>query len=266
MMFMTACQQRELVTMPESRSVRMEMNLDDVAERLGGLPDGYELRYLVEGNDGTSRSGVLPLDAAKEGLDLDSVPDTFDTYFWIQDKDGSGYDCSDLQQIGVDYADANRTRGWFASNTNVDATAVSTVDVNFTSPFATVVLLTTKEDAEAAAAAGVDLADVTAVMHLEDGDKVIAVPSTGTSGEVWKDEEGNEYCLVYKNSVWVDEDRLAVGKVTLSLDGEEFLDISIDNMPLRKNGTSVYADRLLTTDVIFNITINPAFDNDWDIF
>lgn len=261
------CSQETALETPDD--VRIKMNLEEVRNHVGESTDEYEIHYLFETGQTDNRQvkGVLPLSLDEEFLHFPEMdPSMNGAYFWLQKAGEESYDCTDLKHIKVDYASTTRTRGWSATAHSRSATGDGTMDVTFESPFATLLIMTTAEDAKAANAAGVDMKDCSTSLRMYQGDEEIMVPNIGTMGETWKTTDGQEYCLLYKNHIMIEEDCLLKGELVISELGKPLLTINCNNIPLKKGKESIYADKFLTTEVIFTITISPSFENDHNIW
>lgn len=274
-----SCQMVELDSddgMDKYSTVKLKLNLDKVRPDVQAADADYLLYYKFNLDEGARLSpdaryeGVLSICLTDEYLHIDKVDARVDeACFWMQRSDEAAYDYKDVQNVKVDYTDMGRNDAWSAKISGLSRSSGSShpIEVSLESSFATVLVMTTKDDMQAARNAGLDIEDcVTTFMLRQPDGSVVEIPNMGTIGEVWTATDGQQYILLYKNHIWVQENGLVNGEITISKDGNTFNRIDCNNLPVKKGGHTVYANRFLTSDVNFNISISPTFEGDYDVW
>lgn len=220
--------------------------------------------------------------------------------FWAQNPNCTAYTTTDLKNVTVDYAGLNNdeTRDAFFKAETFTVTGNTNIDVVLKRPFAQINVGVTKEDWEAANASGITIAKSSVVIKNaatsinlltgEVGAETTDVPVTYTAnnipqGEMLKvdtdgDGEDEEYHWLSMSYILVADhndtpENGLLGTKRATLQGLQYtftptsgqpitFEEGLAGAPVRRNWRTNILGKLLTGDVQFNITIDPAYNGD----
>lgn len=203
---------------------------------------------------------------------------SYDIIFWLQDKEETAYDINDLRYIKIDYSNVDRKEAFVGILEKFSPETEDSIQVILKNPFAILNVYTEKEDIEDAARAGLDitrceysffleeLADIysplTSSVSFSDSKSQKVQIVSRCSKELSSLTEEKEYCLLGSASILIEDRELA--KVTTVLTGENISPIKtvFNNVPLRKSFNTNIMGRFLTSEVTFNVTIEPSFNGE----
>lgn len=261
------------------------------------LPEGIQTRAIGDGT--TAKELVVAVYDNATGNELKSLRQTKEinlrttvefnlvkgkTYsfvFWAQAKDNSYYNITDMRNIIVDYTGKNandETRdAFFATRMDLKVTGAMNETVELHRPFAQVNFGTTKDDFNAAKAAGFEptLSSFTATAAATVFDPVtgegkngidISLTENNLPVEDLKVKIGgveNTYKWMAMN-YFIPEGKIGekqVSNVTATFTaGTQTVTISAPNAPVRSNYRTNILGSLLTDQTIFNVIIDPVFN------
>ena len=220
--------------------------------------------------------------------------------FWAQNPNCTAYTATDLKNVTVDYAGLNNdeTRDAFFKAEKFTVTGDATINVVLTRPFAQINVGVTKEDWEAANASGITIEKSSVVIknaaksiNLLTGE--VGAETTDVSvnytannipqGEMLKvdtdgDGEDEEYHWLSMSYILVADhndtpENGLLGTKRATLQGLQYtftptsgqpitFEEGLAGAPVRRNWRTNILGKLLTGDVQFNITIDPAYNGD----
>lgn len=200
----------------------------------------------------------------------------YDFIFWMQQKGENGYDISELKSIKVDYSNINRKEAYCSVIENFSPSKKDTLSLSLRSPFAKLNILTEKEDTDDARKAGVDIDECRCGFIIDEvadtyyplsgtasstKKKRVEIPSSAVPNVTFT-ENGKDYRLL-GTSVFLAEDR-ELTNFTSVISGEDIepIEMEFDNVPVRKSFSTNIIGRFLTTEVRFNVTIEPNFNGE----
>ena len=220
---------------------------------------------------------------------------TYKVAFWAQDNDCKAYTVSDDMNVTVNYAnDENKvnndeTRDAFFKTVEFTVTGSTSIDVELKRPFAQINVGVTKEDWDAAVASGITIAQSSVViknaatsLNLLDGTvsgetevsySLANIPSDPAILKVDTDGDGEkeEYNWLSMSYILPAETTTGYAKTTMESLQYTFAPVSgneivfangLNSVPVRRNWRTNILGKLLTGDVQFNITIDPAYNGD----
>ncbi len=264
----------------------------DTRNALSSDPDGMNLFFAIYDSDTgkkietgfDSRSynyGIVPIEGKNPGqINIEIGNDNkYDIIFWLQGKDETGYDITDLKNIKVDYSNANRKEAYCGVLKNYSAEDNDTKDILLRSPFSIINLFTEKKDAEDARKAGVDISKCTCSFMMD----AVADTYHPLSGEVscmnrnmveissicrqdhnfFKDGKG--YTLLGSASFLVQDKELVNTTAVLYNEVISPIEILLNNVPVRRSFATDITGSFLTTQVTFNVSIEPNFTGEYDM-
>ena len=224
---------------------------------------------------------------------------TYSVAFWAQDPDCTAYDTQDLTAVTIDYDGLNDDESrdaFFASETFTVQGDVE-IDVTLKRPFAQINVGVTQEDWQNAVATGIEIASSSVV--IESAANTINLLTGAVSGEedvtyalnavpnetlyVETDAANNgmesykwlsmSYILVADATHTDTDNDGTLGDARAALENIKFTFVPIsgntinfeeglDNVPVQRNWRTNILGKILTGDIQFNITIDPAYDGD----
>lgn len=259
-----------------------------------------KLIYAVFDEDGNRISSITKVERtnvtfpATETLTL-AKGQTYKVAFWAQDADCSAYTLDDNMNVTVDYADAannDETRDAFFKTVEFTVTGSASLDVELKRPFAQINVGVTTEDWKAAVASGITIDQSKVVvknaatsLNLVTG--AVSNPTDVTYNlatipaeelKVDTDKDGNISASETYN--WLSMSYILVndgsedGAQKTTLEGLEFtfkpesgnditLKDGLTSVPVQRNWRTNILGKLLTGDISFNISIDPAYDDDY---
>ena len=218
--------------------------------------------------------------------------ETYKFAFWAQDNDCAAYNTADLSNITIDYAGYNNdeSRDAFYAVKDLTVSGGEVIDVELKRPFAQINVGITTQDYYNARGAGfllaktaIEFSNAASTFNLLTGDVADPVVVSYDANEIPKgepltiDEDGDgvkEKSYIYASMSYILVDDATAGgaeKATLDnvkitmIDNEgdelEFTD-GLSNIPVQRNWRTNIVGQFLTSNVIFNISIDPAYEDD----
>lgn len=259
------------------------------------------LVYAVFDKDGNRLSNIQAV--TKKGVTFPTTESitlakgqTYKVAFWAQDDDCKAYTVdTDKMSVAVNYAnDENKvnndeTRDAFFKTVEFTVTGSTSIDVEMKRPFAQINVGVTKEDWEAAVASGIEIENSSVViknaatsLNLIDGTvgtetvDVSYALNTIPNEPLYVDTDGDgikeEYNWLSMSYILVADEIDGASKATLqslqytftSENGNpiEFKE-GLNTVPVQRNWRTNILGKILTGDIQFNITIDPAYDGDY---
>ena len=228
---------------------------------------------------------------------------TYRAVFWAQDADCNAYNTKDLTNVQIDYASAannDENRDAFCAVTEFVADAGVTCDVVLRRPFAQVNVGVVQSDWDQAVASGVTVKESSVVIKnaatslnlltgavgpetedVEVSYTAAAIPAETLYVETDETQDGKEayvwlsmsYILVADHNEVAGENGM-LGDESATLESAEFtfvpengtnivLSDGLTNIPVQRNWRTNILGTILAGNVDFNITIDPAYYNDY---
>lgn len=218
--------------------------------------------------------------------------ETYKFAFWAQDGDCAAYNTADLTNITIDYAGYNNdeSRDAFYAVKDLTVTGGEIIDVELKRPFAQINVGITTQDYTNARGAGfllsktaMEFSNAASTFNLLTGDVADPVVVSYEANEIPKgealtiDEDGDgvkEKAYIYASMSYILVDDATAGgaekatlenvKITMiDADGDEleFTD-GLSNIPVQRNWRTNIVGQFLTANVIFNISIDPAYEDE----
>ena len=215
--------------------------------------------------------------------------------FWAQDEDCKAYTVSDDMKVTVNYAnDENKvnndeTRDAFFKTVEFTVTGSTSIDVELKRPFAQINVGVTEADWDAAVASGITVAQSSVViekaateLNLLDGTvsgetevsyELANIPSDPAILQVDTDGDGTKedykwlsmsYILPYAAPTGYEKAALENVAFVFASNGKPIeFNQGLNNVPVQRNWRTNIVGKILTGDIQFNITIDPAYDGDY---
>lgn len=203
---------------------------------------------------------------------------SYDIIFWLQDKEETAYDINDLRYIKIDYSNIDRKEAFVGILEKFLPETEDSIQVILKNPFAILNIYTEKEDIEDAARAGLDingckysflvdeLADVysplTSSVSFSDSKRQEIEIVSRNSKDIPSLTEEKEYCLLGRALMLVGDRELTNIKTILTGENISPIKTVFNNIPLRKSFNTNIMGRFLTSEVAFNVTIEPSFNGE----
>lgn len=303
MLLATSCSNDELdvVQSGDEAQVTFSLGLEGgIATR--AISDGESadvLMYAVFDEEGNrintiqkvSRTGVtFP---TTESITL-AKGQTYKVAFWAQNSATSAYVLDDDMNLTIDYtnsANNDENRDAFFKTVEFTVTGPTSIDVEMKRPFAQINVGVTKEDWEAAVASGITVEQSSVViknaateLNLLDGTvsgetevsyELANIPSEPAILQVDTDGDGikEDYNWLSMSYILVADEIDGASKATLqslqytftSENGNpiEFKE-GLNTVPVQRNWRTNILGKFLTGDIQFNITIDPAYDGEYN--
>ena len=225
---------------------------------------------------------------------------TYKVAFWAQDADCEAYSVDDNMNVTVSYENAlnnDETRDAFFKTETFTVTGSTSIHVELKRPFAQINVGVTEEDWEAAVASGVTIKNSSVVIKnaatsinlltgAVSGSEVVThslntIPTEDLKVDVNGDGTiGNDETYTWLSMSYIlvndgGEDNASVdGAQKATLESLEFtfqpesgneitLKSGLTNVPVQRNWRTNILGKLLTSDIIFNISIDPIYDGDY---
>ena len=225
---------------------------------------------------------------------------TYKIAFWAQDADCEAYTIDDNMNVTVSYENASNndeTRDAFFKTETFTVTGSTSIHVELKRPFAQINVGVTEEDWEAAVASGVTIKNSSVVIKnaatsinlltgAVSGSEAITyslntIPTEDLKVDVNRDGTiGNDETYTWLSMSYIlvndgGEDNASVdGAQKATLESLEFTfqpesgnEITLKNgltsVPVQRNWRTNILGKLLTSDITFNISIDPIYDGDY---
>ena len=255
---------------------------------------------LIEGLTGFTNGQVTKENAFGSGSLTENVTltlakgQTYTVVFWAQDADCKAYNTSDLTNITVDYTGVNNdeTRDAFFKAETFTVTGDETIDVKLKRPFAQINVGVTQNDWNAAVASGIEVKQSKVVIKnvatsinlltgATNGSQEITYTLNAIPEEDLKvDTDNNGEKEIYE---WLSMSYILVadesgdGTSPATLESLEFtfkpetgneivFSEGLNSVPVQRNWRTNILGQILSSDVQFNIMIDPAYDDDNNFF
>ncbi|WP_128081911.1 DUF6562 domain-containing protein [Bacteroides gallinarum] len=255
---------------------------------------------LIEGLTGFTDGQVTKENAFSSGSLTENVTltlakgQTYTVAFWAQDADCKAYNTSDLTNITVDYTGTNNdeTRDAFFKAETFTVTGDETINVTLKRPFAQINVGVTQNDWDAAVASGIEvkqskvvIKNVATTINLltgaTSGSQEItyalnAIPEEELKVDTDNDGEKETYKWLSMSYILV-ADESGDGTSPATLESLEFtfkpetgneivFSEGLNSVPVQRNWRTNILGQILSSDVQFNIMIDPAYDDDNNFF
>lgn len=220
---------------------------------------------------------------------------SYKVVFWAQSSQTNAYDISNFPEVAVDYNGYNNdeARDAFYAVKDFTVGSVQAIDVELTRPFAQVNVGITKADWYAAVGLGKVISESSIVMKnaatnidlmtgITSGDEEVSYVSSAKPAEplfVDKDGDGvreEEFIYLSMSYILVNDgsqtgtEKATLDEVIITLtdqNGEEtVISEGLTNVPVQRNWRTNILGEMLTTSVIFNISIDPNYIDERNIY
>ena len=227
---------------------------------------------------------------------------TYQVAFWAQNPSCTAYTTTDLKNVGISYEKAtnnNETRDAFFKTVEFEVSGNKTIDVELKRPFAQINVGVTSEDWEAAVKSGIEIekskviidnaaTSINLLTGVVGGEETVTYGLKEIPNELLKvDTDGNgvkeeynwlsmSYILVNDDNdqdvdndkTWGD-DRATLNSLQFTFAPKSGNNIEfkegLNSVPVQRNWRTNILGKILTGDIQFNITIDPAYDDDINV-
>ena len=227
---------------------------------------------------------------------------TYQVAFWAQNPNCTAYTTTDLTQVGVSYDNAannDENRDAFFKMVQFEVAGDKSIDVVMKRPFAQINVGVTAEDWDAAVASGIEIKNSDVVIKNAatsinlltgaiSGEQDVTYTISAIPGEELKvdaDGDGTKEAYHWLSMSYIlvndthdaDEDKdgtigdyrtnlesLAYTFTPASGNAIAFAE-GLNNVPVQRNWRTNILGKILTGDIEFNITIDPAYDGDINV-
>ena len=226
----------------------------------------YDLSPAHPG-DADTLSGSIPVTADDPVIQLDLAPAVaYYGTFWLQGSRDTGYVRDNRGTVSIDRSAEGRGPLWQADIRGLRADGAQAT-VALRSALCRVGVWTTAHDYDAALRLGfaTDCTDICLLLDGQGGDGAERTDTlrSDTPAGTPRSHGGESYAVLFETDVLVTDNRLA--DAVLQLSGPDYFHtVGCYNLPLRRGEASVRTGRFLTADVVFNITISPSFDGEYN--
>lgn len=258
---------------------------------LDRYPQNMQLTYGLypkNGNSAVSRSAgteirTLPFPAGTSPvIDIPlNGTETYDIILWLQPEDCKAFNTEDLKSVSIDYSKFKGTEDiWYAVLDDVSSRNGTPLKIDLHSPFTQVSVLTSPEDAEAAARCGLDVDSIRSevvfnqcpdVFHPFSGTvsysgntKSLNIPSFHSPDSTFTTEKGS-YRYLSTVRFFSEKKQTASFNVMLHAGGFDPISVPMYNVPVERESCINILGEYLTADVTFNITIEPGFEGEENV-
>lgn len=302
MLVTTSCSNDDLDVASSGNEVPVSFSLgleNGISSR--AISDGTganRLVYAVFDNEGNRVSGIAAVDKetsfpTEETLTL-AKGQTYKVAFWAQNKACTAYTVDpNTMSVTVDYADAannDETRDAFFKTVAFTVDGAASIDVELKRPFAQINAGVTEADWNAAAASDITIAKSSVVIKQAatklnlltgavsdpvDVTYVLSdIPTETLSVDMDKDGTAESYKWLSMSYILVNDDGTD-GSAKATLEGLQFtfntatddsiiLDEGLNSVPVRRNWRTNILGNLLSSQITFNISIDPIYDGDYN--
>lgn len=211
--------------------------------------------------------------------------------FWAQDGDCAAYNTDNLENVTVDYAalaNNDEAQDAFYNTTTFKVMGDATIDVELKRPFAQVNLGVTNADWTAAVNSGIEIQKSTVVIknvgtaiNLITGAvsapqavtyNLAAIPTEVLAVDTDADGVKEDYKYLSMSYILVNDGSVnGLNKAILEdveytfnpVAGEDIVfNVGTQNVPVQRNWRTNIVGKILTGDIDFNVTIEPAYDDE----
>ena len=227
---------------------------------------------------------------------------TYQVAFWAQNPNCTAYTTTDLTNVGVSYDNAannDENRDAFFKMVQFEVAGDKSIDVVMKRPFAQINVGVTAEDWDAAVASGIEIKNSDVVIKNAatsinlltgaiSGEQDVTYTISAIPGEELKvDADGDgtkeayhwlsmSYILVNDTHATDDDNDGTIGDYRTNLESLEYTFTpasgnaiefaeGLNNVPVQRNWRTNILGKILTGDIQFNITIDPAYDGDINV-
>ena len=213
--------------------------------------------------------------------------------FWAQNKECTAYDTGDLKNVTISYDGGNNDepRDAFFCAKTFTVTGSQTIDVTLKRPFAQINVGVTQQDWNAAVASDIEVKQSKVVVKNAATSINLLTGATSGSQEVTysladipaenlmvdADNDGTKEAYKWLSMSYIlvaDESEDGTSPATLESlqftfkpeSGQEIVfDDGLNNVPVQRNWRTNILGQILSSNAQFNITLDPAYDNDNDV-
>ena len=261
---MASCQEETIENLQPAQPEVMTLNI-----QLPETTDSrtYVLNYELHACETSGRSAQVWTGSEEIGLDgkvtLPVTPEEVAGGSLVVTEQGqSAYALDDLRNIKVDYNVG--TQSYIGQLKWEDCLTVgdSETPIVLDPIKGKLQIVTDTDDFQAAISSGIDAATLQADAYILIDSSQIVVPNSRKAGEKVQVND-KTMVLLYENEFIVYEKGLQNVKFRLKDgDGYEY-DFPLENLPMSPGNTTMVAGVSLTSDIHFNVTINPVFDGEY---
>ena len=301
-LFMASCSNDELISDNSGgkAQVTFALNLENQVNTKA-ISDGSgadKLVYAVYDENGTALN-VFEGEAQKEETGLTDLKSghtvsinlakgkTYQIAFWAQNAACTAYNTSDLKSVQVDYAEAvnnDEARDAFFKTVKVTVTGDATENVELKRPFAQLNVGVTAEDWKAAVASkGQVLSSKAVIQNVANVINLLTGEATGSEQVEYalndipteklsvKNGEGAavEYHYLSMSYILTGAEKSVLESLAFTFkyaDNTEYVfSQGLNNVPVQRNWRTNILGDILSGNVKFNITIEPAYDGENNI-
>lgn len=252
---------------------------------------------LLDKISGADENGQFVDDAAFDNALTDNVSitlakgQTYTIVFWAQDGDCAAYNTEDLTKVTVDYSaidNNDEAQDAFYKAETFTVSEDATINVTLKRAFAQVNVGVTDADWDAAVNSGIEIQKSTVTIKsvaseinlltgavanpVEVTYNLTAIPAEALNVDTDGDDAAEAYKYLSMTYVLVN-DASADGAQKAVLEAVEYtfnpiagedivFNLGMNNVPVQRNWRTNIVGKILTGDIEFNITIDPAFDDE----
>ena len=301
MLLAVSCSQDETFSIDTNSSeamVSFNLELPDSGPQSRAIGDGETVNELVygifdedgaplsilEGEKQAVKANAFQTTAKKETISLSLLKGkTYKMAFWAQVADKNFYTTTDLQAIEVNYEGDNNaeSRDAFFGTETFTVSADATIEAKLNRPFAQINVGVTEDDFENAKKAGLNVSHSSVVIknaaskiNLLTGEATDEVSVTYNLADIPTDPTtliaaGENYKYLSMSYILVGEQKSTLDALTYefkdTVSGEIVtLTQGLTSVPVQRNYRTNIVGKLLTSDIDFNITIDPIYDGEYN--
>lgn len=255
-----SCQQNDIAGDFDSENVKLKL-LDNSQNS-----SNFILYYQLDLNSGDSRAAYSSngcVDISDDGYAL--LPYSDDNIlsgrFIVTEKGQNKYNLYNLNNISINYDVFENTYIGMTTWNEYREFSNEKSAIELKPIQSKIQILTDEDDFIAAQAAGIEKDKIKTEVILHTGNGLVNIPNIGQIGKKIIIGE-KPYILLFENDIIVYEKELKSIDLHLSdTDGWNLI-LPFHNLPMRPDITMSITGARLTSDVSFNITINPGFDGE----
>lgn len=305
MLFATSCKKDELdESLWGEAKVTFSLGLEGENVATKSISDGKQadkLIYAVFDENGIRISSIEAVE--KTGVTFPTTESitlakgqTYKVAFWAQDNDCEAYTVNtSTMNVAVSYDNApnnDETRDAFFKTVEFTVTGSTSIDVEMKRPFAQINVGVTKEDWDAAVASGIVIENSSVViknaatsLNLIDGtvgtETVVdvsyasnTIPNEPLNVDTDGDGIKEEYNWLSMSYILVADETDGASRATLQslqytftpVNGNPIeLEAGLNAVPVQRNWRTNILGKILTGDIDFNISIDPIYEDDYNI-
>ena len=255
-----SCQPNDVAGESDSENVKLKL-LDNFQ-----YPSNFILYYQLDLNSGDNRAAYSSngcVDISDDGYAL--LPYSDDNIlsgrFIVTEKGQNKYNLYNLNDISINYDVLENTYIGMTTWNEYREFSNEKSAIELKPIQSKIQILTDEDDFIAAQAAGIEKDKIKTEVILHTGNGLVNIPNIGQIGKKIIIGE-KPYILLFENDIIVYEKELKSIDLHLSDTDGWHLILPFHNLPMRPDITMNITGARLTSDVSFNITINPGFDGE----